>query len=130
MTTFRIKLPGSRHRVRKIAQTGRYIIVVDGRWRARLVAQVGSKHAARNHARARVSRLRRHQRVRIIDMEALEELFFDDIPRNPKPSRAEPRQVMTQPRKVLPPAGWYSNPEGTDLRYWDGQVWTAYRRPR
>jgi hypothetical protein len=26
----------------------------------------------------------------------------------------------------LPPAGWYSNPEGLGLRWWDGSRWTDY----
>lgn len=32
---------------------------------------------------------------------------------------------MTTPTN--PPAGWY--PEGTQLRYWDGGVWTNHTRP-
>ena len=25
-----------------------------------------------------------------------------------------------------PPAGWYPDPEGTDLRWWDGKLWTDH----
>jgi hypothetical protein len=36
-----------------------------------------------------------------------------------------------QPDRVspeLPPAGWYDDPEGAGLRWWNGQQWTAHRR--
>lgn len=29
----------------------------------------------------------------------------------------------------LPPAGWYPDPEGSELRWWDGQRWTERRAP-
>lgn len=28
------------------------------------------------------------------------------------------------------PAGWYDDPEGKGLRYWDGGHWTEYRSVR
>ena len=28
----------------------------------------------------------------------------------------------------MPPAGWYNDPEGDGLRWWDGSQWTEHRR--
>lgn len=36
----------------------------------------------------------------------------------------QPDRVPTQ----LPPAGWYDDPEGAGLRWWDGQQWTPHKR--
>jgi hypothetical protein len=35
----------------------------------------------------------------------------------------------TPPPVVLPPAGWYPNPEAPGQRYWDGQRWTEHIAP-
>jgi Protein of unknown function (DUF2510) len=32
----------------------------------------------------------------------------------------------TTPTPELPPAGWYRNPEGAGMRYWDGQQWSGH----
>lgn len=29
---------------------------------------------------------------------------------------------------VRPPAGWYSDPDGSGMRYWDGDNWTDHRK--
>lgn len=31
------------------------------------------------------------------------------------------------PPPQMPPPGWYANPEGLGLRWWDGAHWTQYR---
>lgn len=36
----------------------------------------------------------------------------------------QPDRVAAQ----LPPAGWYDDPEGMGLRWWDGQQWTTHRQ--
>jgi hypothetical protein len=44
---------------------------------------------------------------------------------HPTPDPAAP----APPPVVLPPAGWYPNPEAPGQRYWDGRGWTEYIAP-
>ena len=34
---------------------------------------------------------------------------------------------IPNPVSPSPPAGWYPDPEGTELRWWDGRRWTDHR---
>lgn len=36
------------------------------------------------------------------------------------------REATTHPPAALPPAGWYANPTGPGLRWWDGKTWTEH----
>lgn len=33
---------------------------------------------------------------------------------------------MSTPPPQSPPAGWYANPEGSGMRWWDGEKWTEH----
>jgi hypothetical protein len=47
----------------------------------------------------------------------------------PFPQKKEATVPSTTPPPKLPPAGWYPDPEGSTLRWWDGERWTDHRQP-
>ena len=40
------------------------------------------------------------------------------------------RVQRAAPAPQSPPAGWYADPQGPGLRWWDGGQWTSMSRPR
>lgn len=77
----------NRHKLRHVRMHGgRYVIFKDGRRRAVVLEQAGSRVAARNYARIHYPRLRVGWRLRVLDLDGMVDLYFDDIPREAKSS--------------------------------------------
>jgi hypothetical protein len=45
-----------------------------------------------------------------------------------EPQQAPPRASPALPAPLLPPAGWYSAPDGGFERWWDGEAWSEHVR--